>query len=99
MQTPTTNHPMTPLFPLGHCVATQGTHDLISRGVLNPLDLLSRHQCGDWGELDDSDKQLNQRALRDRSRLMSAYTVSGTKVWVITDADWEVTTLLLPSEY
>jgi len=88
-----------PLFQLGRCVATVGADDLLRRLSLNPYDLLSRHVCGDWGDLDESDKSLNQRALLDRSRLMSSYLIGDRKVWVITDADWAVTTILLPSEY
>lgn len=88
-----------PLFQLGRCVATVGVDDLLRRLALNPYDLLSRHVRGDWGDLDESDKSLNRRALLDRSRLMSSYSVGDKKVWVITDADWAVTTILLPSEY
>lgn len=88
-----------PLFQLGRCVATPGADDLMRRCALNPFELLSRHLSGDWGDLDESDKSLNQLALKDKSRLMSSYTVGHEKVWVITDADWAVTTLLLPSEY
>lgn len=87
-----------PLFQLGRCVATVGADDLLRRLSLNPYALLSRHVCGDWGELDEDDKALNQQALADRSRLMSSYLLGNEKVWVITDAGWAVTTILLPSE-
>lgn len=99
MQTQSPTTAAAPLFQLGRCVATVGADDLLRRLSLNPYDLLSRHVCGDWGDLDESDKSLNQRALLDRSRLMSSYLVGDKKVWVITDADWAVTTILLPSEY
>ncbi|WP_404299015.1 type I restriction endonuclease subunit M [Alicycliphilus denitrificans] len=89
----------TPLFRLGRCVATLGVDNLICRGDVNPQELLHRHQCGDWGEMPPEDLAVNRRALQDRSRLMSVYKVGGKTIWVITDADWAVTTLLLPSEY
>lgn len=89
----------TPLFSLGRCVNTLGVDNLICTGDLNPHELLRRHQCGDWGELPPEDLALNKQALKDRSRLMSVYMVGDTKIWVITDADWATTTLLLPSEY
>lgn len=89
----------TPLFTLGCCVATQGVDNLICTGDVNPHELLRRHQCGDWGELPPEDLALNKRALKDRARLMSVYKVEEKTVWVITDADWATTTLLLPSEY
>jgi hypothetical protein len=55
---------------------------------------------GDWGELSEADKQKNEHALRNGAPIRSAYPLpSGEKVWVITEADRSVTTLLLPSEY
>lgn len=93
------------LFELGQIVATQGVHALVLNGQVNPIALLQRHVTGDWGDLDDSDKQLNQRAIEpthpeDQSRVFSAYQVSEKlKIWIITEYDRSVTTLLLPSEY
>jgi hypothetical protein len=69
------------------------------------LQLLARHVAGDWGDLSDEDKRLNDEALIDGSRLLSAYTLrSGVRVWVITEAVGDdghraATTLLLPDEY
>lgn len=89
----------TPLFRLGQCVATCGVDSLVRTGAVNPHTLLRRHQCGDWGDLCAEDRALNTRALRDCSRIMSVYKVGEHTIWVITDADWATTTLLLPSEY
>jgi hypothetical protein len=56
--------------------------------------------AGDWGELDDDDKRENELSLREGFRLLSAYRLStGVKLWIITEADRSVTTLLLPDEY
>ena len=61
---------------------------------------LSRHVKGDWGELDEDDRQGNERSLREGYRLLSSYTSkSGTKFWIITEADRSVTTVLLPEDY
>ncbi len=66
---------------------------------------LARHVRGDWGEVCDEDKQLNDQALVDGSRLLSAYrTLKGTRIWVITEAvDDEgkrlCTTCILPEDY
>ncbi|WP_404851334.1 plasmid related protein [Cupriavidus sp. D384] len=55
---------------------------------------------GDWGELDDEDRAQNETSLITGKRLLSSYTLdTGTKVWVITEADRSVTTILLPDEY
>ena len=59
-----------------------------------------RHMAGDWGEVDAEDKAANDLALMDGSRLLSAYTTTkGQKLWIITEADRSVTTILLPSDY
>jgi hypothetical protein len=61
---------------------------------------LARHQRGEWGELDNHDKAVNEAALRKGERLLSAHTsTGGARFWIITEANRETTTLLLPSEY
>lgn len=61
---------------------------------------LVRHLAGDWGDVDEHDRRENELSLIHRFRLLSAYTLtSGTKIWVITEADLSVTTVLLPEEY
>ena len=53
------------------------------------------------GELSEEDVMANRVALRDGYRLLSSYPLGekGVKLWVITEADRSVTTLLLPDEY
>lgn len=61
---------------------------------------IGRHTCGDWGNLDEQDKQSNDEALVNGGRLLSSYVDSkGVKFWIITEADRSVTTVLLPSDY
>jgi hypothetical protein len=56
--------------------------------------------CGDWGDLDPVDWRENDRALRDATRILSSYHLpTGEKIWIITEWDRSVTTLLLPREY
>ena len=90
-----------PKFKLGQTVATPGALEALEESGQNPSDFLSRHVQGDWGILDDEDKQLNDQALIDGSRILSAYTTDkgNTKLWVITEADRSSTCLLLPEEY
>ena len=85
-------------FPMGQVVATPGAIEVLEDGEITRL--LQRHQSGDWGEVDREDWRANDLSLRERTRLLSAYTTeSGTKVWVITEVDRSATTLLLPEEY
>ena len=61
---------------------------------------IGRHQAGDWGDVDEHDRQANERALIERTRLWSVYhTGNGTKFWIITEADRRSTTILLPKDY
>ena len=85
---------------LGHSMGA-GIASLVEQGQLNPRAYLRRHLSADWGDLDDSDRRQNDAALKSgKDRLFSSYEVSpNLKVWVITEWDHSVTTLLLPSEY
>jgi hypothetical protein len=99
------------LFPLGQANFTRGIIALIGdnpeatmRGILAAV---SRHAHGDWGDLDEEDRAENDLSLDRGYRLLSAYHVptwaddydDPTKIWVITEADRSLTTVLLPEEY
>lgn len=92
--------PRAPLFPLGQVVATPGALQALEEAGQRPEAFLNRHIVGDWGELDDFDRRQNDRAVHQGLRLLSAYrTMRGVRLWVITEWDRSVTTLLLPEEY
>jgi hypothetical protein len=88
------------LFELGRVVATPGALTLLEKHPLNASDLLRRHQSGDWGDVPAEDRQQNNAAARSGERVLSSYP-AGTdeRIWIITEWDRSVTTLLLPSEY
>lgn len=89
-----------PRFPMGKVVATPGALEALSQSNQSPVDFLTRHVQGDWGDLDDEDRHLNNEALKDGSRIFSAYrTAKGVKLWIITEADRSSTCILLPEEY
>jgi hypothetical protein len=98
MTTQQTNQ-VKPLLALGRTVATRGALAAMQRLDVSPLALLSRHQRGDWGNLNVEDKQANEQALACGGRVFSAYTFEAVKFWVITEADRSATTILLPEEY
>jgi len=88
-----------PLFALGQTVATPGALLVMNALDISPLSLLSRHQRGDWGDLDDDDKAENVLSVKEGFRIFSAYVFDTVKLWVITEADRSATTILLPEEY
>jgi len=93
-------HTSGPLFALGQTVATPGALAALGRNETTGLELLARHATGDWGEVDAEDRAENDYSVSRRLRLLSAYTLrDGTRLWIITEADRSVTTLLLPHEY
>ncbi len=65
----------------------------------HPSGYLARHAAGDWGDLCAYDRRENGLALRQGMRVLSSYPVGSKRVWVITEADRSVTTILLPEEY
>lgn len=89
-----------PMSELGALVITQGVDALMRAQRLDPFHYFGRHMQGDWGDVCDEDRQLNEDALIDGNRLMSVYNVNAElKIWIITEADRSVTTILLPEEY
>jgi len=92
--------PDRPLFDLGKVLATPGAIAALERFQVNHLVLLLRHQCGDWGDVSPADSKENHRAAKSRCRILSSYPIGETtRIWIITEADRSVTTLLLPDEY
>lgn len=92
--------PTVPLFPFGQIVATPGALALLEQARRSPLEFLSRHLRGDWGDLCQEDKTENELSLKHGLRLLSSYPVTNSeKLSIITEADRSVTTLLLPEEF
>jgi hypothetical protein len=86
-------------FPLGQVVATPGALKLLEENGEEPLYYLIRHRSGDWGEIDPQDRRENERSLEHGWRLLSSYPMGAERIWIITEADRSVTTILLPEEY
>lgn len=87
-------------FLLGQTVATPGAIDALTEAGQGPMEFLERHQSGDWGDVCKEDREENDRSVTEGFRILSSYrTSNGVKLWVITEADRSVTTILLPSEY
>ena len=90
---------MTAPLSLGKVVATPGALKLLAEMGEDPFGYIARHAAGDWGELCTFDRRQNEIALREGYRVLSSYQVGRECVWVITEADRSVTTILLPEEY
>ncbi len=87
-------------FPLGQVVATPGALDALAEAGQTPDFFLEMHVAGNWGDVDAEDRQANDQALVNGSRIFSAYkTLKSKKLWVITEADRSSTCILKPDEY
>jgi hypothetical protein len=92
--------PVSAKFALGQLVATPGALAALEATQQDPLSFVQRHVQGDWGDLDAHDIAENEFSLTHGLRLLSAYTLTdNTRIWIITEADRSVTTILLPEEY
>ncbi len=86
-------------FSLGRVLITPGARAEVARVGVDEIELLGRHQGGDWSEMKIEDQQENEFSLGRDLRIFSSYTYQNVKLWVITEADRSATTILLPSEY
>jgi hypothetical protein len=83
-----------PAFELGQIVATPGALAALRKAGQQPGEFLTRHVNREWCDLSDEDRKENDYGL-----LSSYRTNAGDKLWIITESDRSVTTLLLPEEY
>ena len=85
---------------LGRIVATAKALEALGSAGVDPRDLLARHQSGDWGEVPPEDARENELSLEQGFRILSSYSLpTGQRLWVLTEADRSVTTLLRPQDY
>ena len=90
---------MSARFPLGQTVATLGALEILESTNTPPLMLLARHQSGDWGDVPPEDATENELSVEQGFRILSSYQIGQQRLWVITEADRSVTTILRPDDY
>lgn len=91
-------------FAIGNVVITNGVDNLIQendefRKFVSKS--FCRHCNGDWGDMCDEDKAMNESALANGDdRLFSKYDFDNhVSIYIITEWDRSVTTVLFPEEY
>ena len=89
-----------PLFSLGKVLLTSATNAMFCEGSLDVSELINRHVSGDWSDMCDDDIESNKDAIANGFRVFSSYKLSESQnIWIITEADRSITTILLPDEY
>lgn len=87
-------------FATGQIVATPGALRLLEQHAILPMQLIARHIRGDFGIVPEEDAESNWSAIKHgKARILSSYQVGEERVWLITEWDRSLTTLLLPDEY
>jgi hypothetical protein len=86
-------------LPLGRVVTTSGALRVLLEAGEDPVRYLARHASGDWGDLNNHDRKENERSLKHGWRVVSSYPVGEETIWIITEANRSITTILLPEEY
>ena len=86
-------------FKLGVVVATPGAREAFFGPYL--ASCVTRHAWGDWGDLAEEKRRLNDLALEEGGSLVSFYCDSEGErgLYIITTAERSKTTILLPEEY
>ena len=87
-----------PRFHPGRMMITRNAKDVLPRSEVDAA--INRHLQWDWGDVCGPDKRVNDDALKNGGRLLSVYHTKGNvRFWIITEADYSATTVLLPSDY
>lgn len=88
---------------MGKFIWTCGINDKVaesakfSKEVFNAI---KRYNSHDWGDLCNEDKQMNDDAIiSGDDRILAAYNTSEGKIYIITEWDLSVTTVLFADEY
>lgn len=97
---------MSKQFNFGQVVLTRGINDAIAENTTESMLFTKqvvracrRYRAGDWGDLCEEDKAANDFAVDNELRILAAYETCKGKIWIITEWDRSVTTILFPHEY
>ena len=92
-------------FALGQTVATRGVVELMAaEAVFGKFvsDSFKRYIYRDWGDTCESDWKLNDMSVSAKDRILAVYKhpeYEDWTIWIITEWDRSVTTILFPDEY
>jgi hypothetical protein len=82
----------TPKFEVGEIVITPTASATLEADGQSIEDFLVRHQSGDWGDVSEQVRAVNERGLAEQFTIKSAYaTPSGVRLIVITTGDRSLT--------
>lgn len=87
----------------GQKVMTRGIADKIAENEQFAKEVtrsLGLFLAKDWGIISDQDKEVNNESVKmGEGSLMGAYMTCEGKIWIMTEHDRSVTTIMFPDEY
>lgn len=93
-------------FQVGRLLLTKGAHELFMKDAnFNKFvnRSLGRYVNGDWGVTPKEGCELNDEAVETgEDRILAAYSIKehpDWNIWIVTEWDRSVTTVLFPDEY
>ncbi|MBO7448968.1 MAG: hypothetical protein J6U54_01250 [Clostridiales bacterium] len=93
-------------FKMGRVVATRGVDERMQKDRIFAAFVsksLRLYENCDWGQTCKEDKAQNNYAVDNGERILAVYEQAGVrepmKIWIITEWDRSVTTVLFPEEY
>jgi hypothetical protein len=79
-------------FDVGQVIVTPSASRALEASGQSPDAVLQRHQSGDWGDVSDQERQVNEEALQRSYNLLSIYrTPAGERVTIVTKGDRTLT--------
>ncbi len=83
-------------FKLGKLVVTPHAAHVLQQSGSSADMVLSRHAAGDWGEVSEQEREINERALDEHFNLVSNYRMTDDQfITVFTKADRSMTMIHL----
>ncbi|MCS6116842.1 hypothetical protein [Shewanella baltica] len=86
---------------LGDTYVTNGVNALTPNhsDKLALTELFYRHAAGDWGDMAEADKKLNDDMFVKGGRVLSTWSLGTQKIYIITEPDRTRTTAMLLNDY
>lgn len=83
-------------FEVGEIVVTPAARAAVEANGLTLDQLLARHRAGDWGEVSEQVRTVNERGLSEQFNLQSSYELAdGQRLTVVTNRDRSLTMIHL----
>lgn len=91
-------------FPLGNILMSEGVSDIFNSNddfAKFVETSLCRYASKDWGDTCETDRKMNEKALKENNERIWIFAVyeQDVTIWVITKLDKGTTTILFPEEY